>query len=133
VNLELFFWFLEIYPPAYPPHFTYFLTSAISHVSKHRFCSLPKKLDVKLRWKVHVKKKREELGLKYKHMNWLIGRSVGLVNTQAGALHTDIEACVDLWHTAVGMHETEQHSHNTEISKLSTREHSYSTLVRSER
>ena len=31
-------------------------------------------LDAKLRWKVHVKKKRDELGLKYKHMYWLMGR-----------------------------------------------------------
>ena len=31
-------------------------------------------LDSKLRWKTHVKKKREELGLKYKKMYWLIGR-----------------------------------------------------------
>ena len=30
--------------------------------------------DAKLRRKVHVKKKREELGLKYKHMYWLMGR-----------------------------------------------------------
>jgi hypothetical protein len=27
-----------------------------------------------LRWKVHVKNKREELGLKYKRMYWLMGR-----------------------------------------------------------
>lgn len=32
-------------------------------------------LDAKLRWKVHVKKKREELGLKYRKMYWLIGRN----------------------------------------------------------
>ena len=32
------------------------------------------KLDARLRWKVHVKKKREELGLKYKKMYWLMGR-----------------------------------------------------------
>jgi hypothetical protein len=31
-------------------------------------------LDAKLCWKVHVKKKREELGLKYKSMYWLMGR-----------------------------------------------------------
>lgn len=31
-------------------------------------------LDSKLRWKAHVKKKREELGLKYRKMHWLIGR-----------------------------------------------------------
>lgn len=31
-------------------------------------------LDAKLRWKAHVKKKREELGLRYKKMYWLLGR-----------------------------------------------------------
>lgn len=31
-------------------------------------------LDARLRWKVHVKKKREELGLRYKKMYWLLGR-----------------------------------------------------------
>jgi hypothetical protein len=35
-------------------------------------------LDAKLRWKVHVKKKREEIVLKYKHMYWLMGRRSGL-------------------------------------------------------
>lgn len=32
-------------------------------------------LDAKLRWKAHVKKKREELGIKYRNMYWLIGRN----------------------------------------------------------
>ena len=32
-------------------------------------------LDAKLRWKAHVKKKREELGIKYKKMYWLLGRN----------------------------------------------------------
>jgi hypothetical protein len=35
-------------------------------------------LDVKLRWKTHVKKKREEMGLRYKKMYWLIGRNSSL-------------------------------------------------------
>jgi hypothetical protein len=35
-------------------------------------------LDAKLRWKVHVKKKREELGIKYKQMYWLMGRRLAL-------------------------------------------------------
>jgi len=34
--------------------------------------------DAKLQWKGHVKKKREELGLKYKHMYWLMGRRSAL-------------------------------------------------------
>jgi hypothetical protein len=35
-------------------------------------------LDAKLRWKVHVKKTREERGLKYRQMYWLLGRSSAL-------------------------------------------------------
>lgn len=35
-------------------------------------------LDAKLRWKVHVKKKREELGHKYRKMYWLIGKNSNL-------------------------------------------------------
>jgi len=41
-----------------------------SQISKY----LGMTLDAKLRWKEHVKKKREELGLKYKQMYWLMGR-----------------------------------------------------------
>lgn len=32
-------------------------------------------LDAKLRWKEHVKKKREQLGIKFKKMYWLLGRT----------------------------------------------------------
>jgi hypothetical protein len=35
-------------------------------------------LDAKLRWNAHVKKKREELGLKHKRMYWLTGRRSAL-------------------------------------------------------
>jgi hypothetical protein len=35
-------------------------------------------LDTKLRWKVHVKKKREELNLKHKKMYWLMRRRSAL-------------------------------------------------------
>jgi hypothetical protein len=35
-------------------------------------------LDAKLCWKVHVKIKREELGLKYKKIYWLMGRKSAL-------------------------------------------------------
>ena len=35
-------------------------------------------MEAKLRWKIHVKKKREELGLNYKKMHWLMGRRPAL-------------------------------------------------------
>ena len=31
-------------------------------------------LDTKLKWKEHVKKKKEELNIKFRKMNWLLGR-----------------------------------------------------------
>jgi hypothetical protein len=46
-------------------------------------------LDAKLRWKVHVKKKREETGLKYKHTYWLMGRKSAL-STHNKLVSTDI-------------------------------------------
>jgi hypothetical protein len=51
-------------------------------------------------------------------------KKIGPVDTQqAGALQTDIEACVEIWQPAVGLQETEQPCHNTEISKQSTQKH----------
>jgi hypothetical protein len=41
-----------------------------SQTAKH----LGMTLDAKLRWKLHANKKREGLGLKYKHMYWFMGR-----------------------------------------------------------
>jgi hypothetical protein len=32
-------------------------------------------LDVRLRWKAHIKKKKEEFNLKYRKMYWLLGRN----------------------------------------------------------
>jgi hypothetical protein len=52
------------------------------------------------------------------------GKTIGPVNTQeAGALQKNFEARLDLWHTVMGMHETEQHCYNIEIPKQSTQEH----------
>jgi hypothetical protein len=35
-------------------------------------------LDAKLRWKEHIKKKRDELNIKFRKMYWLLGRNSGL-------------------------------------------------------
>ena len=45
----------------------------IPHANTAKYLGMT--LDAKLRWKAHVKKKREELGLKYRKMYWLIGRN----------------------------------------------------------
>ena len=47
-------------------------------------------LDAKLRWKVHVKKKWEELGLKYRQMYWLMGRRSALTKHNKLVLYKQI-------------------------------------------
>jgi len=73
----------------------------------------------------YVTKKREELGLQYKHMYWLMCRRSALSTRKKLVLYKQILKPVwtfgiHLW----GLHKTEQHSHNTGISKQSTQEHS---------
>jgi hypothetical protein len=47
-------------------------------------------LDTKLRWKVHVKEKREELGLKYRQMYWLMGRRSAMTTYNKLVLYKQI-------------------------------------------
>ena len=47
-------------------------------------------LDAKLRWKVHVKTKREELRIKYRQMYWLLGRRSALSLRNKLVLYTQI-------------------------------------------
>jgi hypothetical protein len=47
-------------------------------------------LDAKLRWKVHVKRKREELGIKYRQMYWLLGTRSTLPLRNKLVLYTQI-------------------------------------------
>jgi len=47
-------------------------------------------LNAKLRWKAHVKKKLEELGLKYKKMYWLMERRFAVSIHRKLMLYTEI-------------------------------------------
>jgi hypothetical protein len=47
-------------------------------------------LDSKLRWKAHVKKKRQELNLKFRKMHWLIGRNSELTTHNKLLLYKQI-------------------------------------------
>lgn len=46
--------------------------SIIPHANTAKYLGM--NLDAKLRWKEHIKKKREELNIKYRKMYWLLGR-----------------------------------------------------------
>ena len=56
--------------PNYHPVFIN--NSAIPYQNTAKYLGMT--LDAKLRWKAHVKKKRDELELRYKKMYWLLGR-----------------------------------------------------------
>ena len=47
-------------------------------------------LDTKLRWKTHVKKKRNELDIKYRKMLWPIGRYLCMSNRNNILLYNQI-------------------------------------------
>jgi hypothetical protein len=47
-------------------------------------------LDVKLRWKEHIKKKRDELNIKFKKMDWLLGRNSELSVHNQLTLYTQV-------------------------------------------
>jgi hypothetical protein len=46
--------------------------------------------EAKLRWKVHVKKKLEELGLKYRQMYWLLRRKSALATHSQRVLYKQV-------------------------------------------
>jgi hypothetical protein len=75
-------------------------------------------LDAKLCWKLRVKKKREELRLRYRQMYWLLGRRSALTTHNKLVLYKQILKPV--WHPAMGVHKTEQHCCDSAIPKQGT-------------
>jgi hypothetical protein len=65
-------------------------------------------LDAKLHWKSHVKKKREEIGLKYKEMYWLMGRRSDVSVHNNLMLHKQILKPVWTYDLQPVMQETDQ-------------------------
>jgi hypothetical protein len=53
-------------------------------------------------------------------MYWLMGRRLSCRYAISWCCTNNVEACVDLRHTAVGMHETEQHWQHSTILKQGT-------------
>jgi hypothetical protein len=75
-------------------------------------------LDAKLRLKVHVKKNREELDLKYRSMYWIMGRQSAMSTHNKLVLYKQILKPVWTYGMhGMGLHEAEQHRCNTAIPK----------------
>lgn len=51
----------------------YICNQAVPYADTAKYLGMT--LDAKLRWKVHVKKKKEELEIRYRKMHWLLGRN----------------------------------------------------------
>jgi hypothetical protein len=73
-------------------------------------------LDAKLRWKAHVKKKKEELELKYRKMYWLMGRYSALSIYNKLMLHQQVlkpiwTYGIQLW----GCYQPKQQKYHTKI------------------
>jgi len=64
------------------------------------------RLEAKLRWKAHLKKEREEVGLKYKKMYWLMGRRSALSLHNKQMVYKQILKPVWAYGLQLGVHET---------------------------
>ena len=51
----------------------YLNSQQVSHANTAKYLGMT--LDAKLKWKEHVKKKKEELNIKYRKMYWLLGKN----------------------------------------------------------
>ncbi|PNF37404.1 hypothetical protein B7P43_G16017, partial [Cryptotermes secundus] len=69
-------------------------------------------LDAKLRWKEHIKKKQKELQIKFRKMNWLIGRRSELSMYK---LLLYKQMLRPVWRPTMGMCKTMQHRSNLTI------------------
>jgi predicted GIY-YIG superfamily endonuclease len=64
-------------------------------------------LDAKLRWKAHVKKKREELGLRFKKKVLADRKELLTVHSQqTSSLQPNIKTRLDIRYSTVGLHQT---------------------------
>lgn len=63
-------------------------------------------LDTKLKWKEHVKKKKEELNIQYRKLYWLLSRNSELSVPNKILIYKQIlsNTCLDVWYTTMGMY-----------------------------
>ena len=76
-------------------------------------------LDTKLKWKERVKKKKEELNIKFRKMNWLLGRHSELTihNKLCTSIPANTKTGMDVWHSTLGLHKKIKRTDDTDISK----------------
>jgi hypothetical protein len=75
-------------------------------------------LDAKLRWKAHIKKKQEELQIKFRKMYWQLGRRSELSVYNKLILYKQVlrpvwTSGIQLW----GCAKKKQNRHNTAVSE----------------
>jgi hypothetical protein len=60
-------------------------------------------LDAKLRWKEHIKKKRDQLNIKFRKMYWLLGRKSELSIHNTHNIQASHTSSLELWYPALGL------------------------------
>jgi uncharacterized membrane protein (UPF0127 family) len=87
-------------------------------------------LGAKLRRKAHVKKKQEELGLRYKKKVLADRKELLTIPSQeTSSVQTNTKTPLDIWYPNLGLHQTKQYRHYKTISEQITQEHCKCTLL----
>ena len=85
----------------------------------------------KLNWKEHIARKRKQIDLKTKEINWLMVKKKIPSNYRKQIIHLQrrIQTYRELRNRTVGLRQKVQHSHHAKISIQNSQSHSKYTLV----
>jgi len=86
-------------------------TEAVKYLGLHFNC--------RLNWKEHIVRKRKQIDLKTKEINWLLGKKFpSIYRKQITHLQSSNQTYMELWNRTVGLHQQVQHSHQRSQSKI---------------
>ena len=81
--------------------------------------------DCRLNWEEHIVRKRQEIDLKTKNINWLIGEKIPSFYRKQITYHqSGNQTDMELWNKNVALCHQVQHSHHAEIPIQNSQSHS---------
>jgi hypothetical protein len=96
-------------------------TEAVKYLGLH--------FDYRLNWKEHITRKRKQINLKTKEINWLIEKNSSIYRKQITRLQSSNQTYMELRNRTLGLRQQVQNSHHAEIPIQNSQIHNKCTLV----